>query len=586
MVFKRLSLFVCVLLALSLVIPTLAQDEGSLADVIPADASIYVNFQTDDIFATAEYLLDDLGIEGNPISFDLLQIFANQGLSVTSAEPPTLDDLLGWLGSEIVIAANAEVESVMMGELPNVAVVSRVDDDAGFAAYVDSVLQNPMLQDIPYEKGKVDVGNTTLTTYTTMIPVEGFEVQVQAALWEGYFAFGTPGFIAEVATLSQEGSANALSQDASFQMVMSGITTDPIMSIYVSDRALREALLGVNMVAPDTVPPAFVGLIESYTGIAFAIGGNEDEWAIQYTEHVDLDELGAVFPDLPDMSYVPNSEGAAAFLPGRTIAANLFGDLNGFYLYVIDLAKAIAPAFDWTADEVDAEVTDFESEFEEESGLSWRKDILSWMTSSYGQAVFYNPDSVLACEFDGIGLDFGGGIVTSDPDFTDDFLARFAAAVEAEGVTVSELPDGLYTFAEGSVVIVAGRIEDVVIGTTKSGLAFMQAAMSGEASLADNPVWQRAMSLIPAGEPYPILFVNLLEARSALEQVRDSGFVQSEGDLQDLNTVISVLKPFESALIYASHTPDGNFTLTASITTARPDVTALAPLPASQTVCD
>ncbi|MGH2751633.1 MAG: DUF3352 domain-containing protein [Actinomycetota bacterium] len=344
------------------------------------------------------------------------------------------DDVDPWLGDQVAgfalmpenLAAMESAAPLAGGDAPAAAFLIASDDDAAALDFVEEASANSddELIDKSYE-GVDYVLNEAENS--------------AAGVVDGFLVIGTEIGLEAVVDVSS-GEAN-LSESGTFTETTDELTEDRLATLYFDGRAFADALEESG----GFPGAANFGVYSGFGGAGFNAFAPSAATLFVESDKV-VFESTTLAEDAGERQLVENlSNGLLPDLPGESWGAFGIGDLgeNLEELYDTMLEALAEQGMGGSADELDAQ-------FEAQTGLDLRADLLSWMGDAGLFVSGTDPNSV------------AGGLVveSTDPATSSQTIARLEALMQQQGAPTEPFSAG---GAEGFKVAIPGAPQSAVV---------------------------------------------------------------------------------------------------------------------------
>lgn len=425
------------------------------------------------------------------------------------------EDVAPWVGDQAAFFLLAPVE----GEDPSGAIVVKTDDeDAALKALEDGF-------------GGADLGTPSDpvehagATYRTVDV--GEEVPTAYAAENGYLIVGDEAGVK--ASLSAP-TGESLEESDAFERATGDLPEDRLLTFFIDGERFLDAVGQ----APDLSAEDQEGLeaMEQLGGLASSsVSLTVQDGAVLFDSSSDISN-GGIYTDLAANL---DGEGPLGQLPGESWFAFGFPNVGETMTSFLEsFAEVESAGFD---------LEQIESDFQEETGLDLREDVLSWM----GDAGFFVQGTNIQ--------EVGGGLVmeSSDADKAQAALAKLREAIESEE-PVSEFQANLtqdletdagtgFSFqAPGQPAPVRFVAGDRVI--IAYGDDAFESAVSGEDALSDADAYAGALELLD-DDFAPLFYADIQTIRTFAEAALAFG-----GQAQN-PTYTEEVRPWLEPLTYA-----------------------------------
>lgn len=479
---KLMVLFAALLVLGAAVVPAAAvptADLTALADVFPAETSIFFALRTDDGYI--DTLDGVLGRVNSVLPFPMIP--ALRGL---------LDDASGALGGDFntvfrswlgdTAAIGVDIRYVLDADPENDYLAALLAIETTDSAAAESFWTMVMSEQGSIEEMYTVEQRDGMTIYRPNTDGPQLDGTIPLAFAEGYMLFGNLDI--------SIGAETTLAGEAAFADAMGALPNgDYNIGVYLDNSALFEANMAMmtdmgDMMNMGGMMDLFGALIENAgsTALGFTVI-EERSLTIDFAITTDLAAIAETIGIDPAlMSATPIDPAFARFIPAGTPVVSHVTNLAGAYTAFIEgLRSGIALGAETSgadADEamaeIDSAIAGIEFAVRGATGLDLNDDILSWMTGDLALWVGIAPavndaTSLFGALASGLPVDFGILIDSSaDPDSAAATVEGLRSALE---FAISQLPE------EGSTQIeltndVIGGSEVVVLTVLDRSLPF------------------------------------------------------------------------------------------------------------------
>jgi hypothetical protein len=565
---------------------TAQDDTESLARLIPNTANLYMELATDDVegtliqgltmLSTVAPALDlNIPIEPNMI----LQLLDLELSRVLMYNFSIENDVLSWLGDKVAISTEyIDGYSILSGDTLFVAEIKNRDRAIRF---LEDIFQLEVLNLPPVTRFDDEINGEPIAIFSVSIEDYYRTIPFAIVVTTDTLMIGTNQSIANTYDVLR-GSNPSLATDTGFSQLIGTLRPNSTAKLYINSRAL----LTLNEFDSEYMPQSWKSLLGDINGVAMGISADNTAWVLELLSDIPPSALSNVISYIPDFNINPTTTSISSQVPDRTMAIMMWSDISGIFQFVREttpnLAPLLAPLSGASEREFESFIYQYFEMLDEEAsyyGINL-DDFLSWIDGEFATYLYFNPQSDLRCESEYFLFDQGFIL-----NIEDRLRATFGITAFNNFITSGYYNRDEYTTIENGIFalesgwngsqVIWGMLDNNVVINNGSALPHIRSTINGTSpSLATNPIWIRANSDFPSSGRLPILFINLLEVQNALNLLN-----LNDRDVRDVQALIGLTEPFESASLYADELGNGVSRITGKLYLKQWDASAIEPLP-------